>query len=84
MRFTYTELNRNAEEVASGGLLDLGTALDTRQIDEGRLYNALFSVHGLDDLFSEAEAGVGHGQGGGSETTLGLDDLVATELDTCR
>ena len=28
------------------------------------------------------EAGVSHGESGGTSTTLGLDDFVATELDT--
>jgi hypothetical protein len=30
------------------------------------------------------ETGESHGQSGGTSTILGLDDLITTELNTCR
>ena len=69
-------------EVVEASLLSDGVATgDTRDVDERRLDDAGLALGGLDDLLGKAEAGVGHGEGGGSGTVLGLDDLVATELD---
>lgn len=76
------ELDRDGEVLKASGLLDGLTARDTGKVDEGRLDNAALALVSLEELLGEAEASVGHGEGGGSGTVLGLDDLVTTELDT--
>jgi hypothetical protein len=75
------ELDRDGEVLEAGLLCDGITTGNTREVDESGLDNAGLALGGLDDLLGEAEAGVGHGEGGGSGTVLGLDDLVAAELD---
>jgi len=79
---TYAKLDRDREEISAGGLCDGITTLNTREIDEAGLNNALLTLGGLDHLLSKPESSVGHGQSGRTSALLCLDDLVTTELDT--
>lgn len=75
------ELNGDGEELkTTDGGLDGVTAWDG-EVNKGWLDDVLLAGSGAEDLLSEAESGVGHGEGGGASTVLGLDDLVTTELD---
>ena len=71
-----------------GAELDLaGEELDAlvlveRALDEGRLDNALDTLGGLEQALGKAGTGHGHGESSAASTTLGLDDLVTTELNT--
>lgn len=70
-----------------GAELDLGgeevdaLVLVQRGVDKGGLNNTLLALGGAQQGLGHAGTGHGHGQGGGAGTVLGLDDLVATELD---
>lgn len=70
-----------------GAELDLGgEEVDTlvlveRGLNEGGLDDTLLALSGLEEGFGEAGTGESHGEGGGTGTVLGLDDLVTTELD---
>lgn len=70
-----------------GAELDLGgEEVDTlvlveRGLDEGGLDDTLLALGGLEEGLGEASTGESHGEGGGTSTILGLDDLVTTELD---
>ena len=75
------KLNGNGEVVKASLLGDLVTAGNTGKVDESGLNDTSLALVRLEKLLGEAEASVGHGEGGGSGTVLGLDDLVATELD---
>jgi len=93
------KLNGYGEEVGAGGLCDGVTTVNTGQVDEAGLDNALLALGGLDDLLGESNSAlarawnitqldipvssVGHGESGWASTLLGLDNLVTTELDTC-
>jgi hypothetical protein len=76
------ELDGNGEVVEASLLGDGITTGDTREVDESGLNNAGLALVSLEELLGEAEASVSHGEGGGSGTVLGLDDLVTTELNT--
>ena len=71
-----------------GAELDLGgeeldaLVLVQGAVDEGGLDDTLLALGGAQDGVGEAGTGLGHGQGGGTSTVLGLDDLVTAELDT--
>lgn len=82
LRALRAKLDRDGEEVEAGLLGNGITTGDTRKVDEGRLDDASLALVSLEELLGEAEASVGHGEGGGSGAVLGLDDLVATELNT--
>lgn len=77
--------------------MDGVTASHTREVNIAGLNEALLTLGGLDDLLGETtrvrnvelertqelpESGVGHGKSGRASALLGLDDLVASELDT--
>jgi hypothetical protein len=81
----YSKLNGDGKvlELSSNGGLNLLSSGNTGKIDESGLDNVLLSLVGLEDGLSEAESGVSHGEGGGSGTGLGLDNLVSSELDAC-
>ncbi len=51
---TYAELHGSREEFNTGSLGDLSTTLDTGQVDESRLDNALLALSGLDNSLGEA------------------------------
>lgn len=57
MAGTYSELDGHREVVHSDFLLNRISSRDPREVDEGRLDDALFALHRLDDLFGEAEKG---------------------------
>jgi hypothetical protein len=76
------ELNRDREVVKTSLLGNGITTGNTGEVDESRLNDASLALVSLEELLGEAEASVGHGEGGGSGTVLGLDDLVTTELNT--
>jgi hypothetical protein len=75
-----TELDRNGEVVKTSLLGDGITTGNTVEVDESGLNDASLALLSLEELLSEAEASVGHGEGGGSGTVLGLDNLITTEL----
>ena len=52
-----------------------------RALDVGAELDVLLAVHGAEERVSPLETGVGHREGRRTGTVLGLDDLVATELD---
>lgn len=81
----YSELNGDGKvlELSSNGGLDLLSSGNSGKVDESGLDNVLLSLVGLKDGLSEAESGVSHGEGGGSGTGLGLDNLVSSELNAC-
>lgn len=70
-----------------GAELDLGgEEVDTlvlveRALDESGLNDALLALSSLQEGLGEASTGESHGEGGGTGTVLGLDDLITTELD---
>lgn len=70
-----------------GAELDVGgEVLDTlvlvqRRVDEGGLDDVLLALGGLEQRLGEAGTSHGHGEGGGTGTVLGLNNLVTTELD---
>lgn len=70
-----------------GAKLDLGgEEVDTlvlveRGLDEGGLNDTLLALGGAEEGLGEAGTGESHGEGGGTSTVLGLDNLVTTELD---
>lgn len=51
------------------------------RLDVGAEGDVLLAVDGAEDGVGELGSGVGHGEGGGSGSVLGLDDLISTELD---
>ena len=51
------------------------------RLDVSTLLDALLAVKGLEEGIGEDGGGVSHGEGGGTGTVLGLDNLVTTELD---
>lgn len=91
------KLDGNGEELGAGSLSNSITTLDTREVDEAGLDEALLALGGPDDLVGESRgvswvnsrinisslpvASVGHGESSGTGTILGLDDLVTTELN---
>ena len=70
-----------------GAELDVGgKVLDTLAgvqggLDKGGLDDAGLAVEGADQRVGEASTSEAHGEGGRAGTSLGLDDLVTTELD---
>ena len=68
------ELDLGGEEVDALVLVQGG-------VDEGGLDNTLLTLGGAEEGLGEAGTSHGHGEGGGTGTVLGLDDLVTTELD---
>lgn len=76
------KLDRNGEVVEASLLGDGIATGDTGKVDESGLNDTGLALVGLEELLGEAETSVGHGEGGGSGTILGLDDLVTTELNT--
>lgn len=75
------KLDGNGEELEStDGGLDGLTAWDGK-VDKGWLNDVLLASSSAENLLSEAETSVGHGEGGRASTILGLDDLITTELD---
>lgn len=83
-RCTYAELNRGGEvvKITADLLLEsLTTVVVGRKVNERRGDDTRLSIHGADEFVGELHASICHGEGGRSCTILGLDDLVATELD---
>lgn len=76
----WSELDWDREEVQAGSLLD-GLATWCGKVDEGWLDDVLLAGSGAENLLSEAESGVRHGESGRASSILGLDDLIASELD---
>lgn len=64
----------------SGFLAYLGEAV----LDEGALHHALLPRQRLEHRRGEKVPSIGHGEGGGPGAVLGLDHLVAAELDAVR
>lgn len=70
-----------------GAKLDLrGEEVNTlvlveRRVDEGGLNDTLLALGSLEERLGETGTSHGHGESGRASTTLGLDDLVTTELD---
>lgn len=56
----------------------VGFEVDVRGSDNSRLS----LKGGTDDLVGEFGTGLGHGEGGRTSSSLGLDDLVTSELDS--
>ena len=75
------ELDGYGEEVTAVFLLDGVAAVHAGEVDECGLRDGRLALDGLEKVLGETEAGVGHGEGCGTGTVLGLDDLVTTELD---
>ncbi|GAO46076.1 hypothetical protein G7K_0319-t1 [Saitoella complicata NRRL Y-17804] len=69
------KLNVGREELAS-------LISEERRLNEGRLDDTLLTSSSPQQSVGHLGTGVGHGEGGGASTVLGLDDLVTTELDT--
>ena len=80
-RALRAELDGHAEVVAAGRLLDRVAAVDAREVDEGGFHHARLALDGLHDALGEAEARVGHAEGGGAGAVFGFDYFVAAELD---
>ena len=76
----WPKLDWDGEEVKTGGRLD-GLTTWSGEVDERWLNNVLLALSGAQNFLGEAESGVCHGESGGSSSVLGLDNLVATELD---
>jgi hypothetical protein len=51
--FTYAELNRDGEEIDASGLLNSITTLNTGQVDEAGLDDALLALGSLQKLLGE-------------------------------
>lgn len=68
------ELDLRGEEVNTLVLVE-------GRVDEGGLNDTLLALSGLEEGLGETGTGHGHGESGRASTTLGLDDLVTTELD---
>jgi hypothetical protein len=68
------ELDAGREEVNALVLVE-------GRVDEGALNHALLALGGAEDGLGHAGTGHSHGEGGGTGTVLGLDDLVTAELD---
>jgi hypothetical protein len=70
-----------------GTKLDLGgeevdaLVLVKGRVDKGRLNDALLALGSAEDGVSHAGTGHSHGQGSGTRTILGLDDLITAKLD---
>lgn len=56
--------------------------LEERRVDKGRLDDVLLTVNGSENRVSESGSSLSHGEGGGTGTVLGLDNLVTAELDS--
>ncbi len=81
---THAELDRRREvvKITIDLLLESRTAvLVGRKMNERGRDDALLALDGADDFVGELGTGIRHGEGGGPRTILGLDHLVATELD---
>jgi hypothetical protein len=68
------ELNAGSEEVDTLVLVERG-------VDESGLDDTLLALGGAEQRLSKAGTGHSHGEGGGTGTVLGLDDLITAELD---
>ena len=67
-----------------GSELDVGgevLGLSDAGLDEGSLDDTLLSRKTAENGIGELSTGVGHAEGGRAGTSLGLDDLIASELD---
>lgn len=51
----WAEFDGDGEEVATGELLNFGTAVDTGEVDEGGLDDAGLALGGADDFLGESE-----------------------------
>lgn len=51
---TYAKFYKGREELQAGGLGNLFTASDTRQIDKGRLDDTRLALRSLDNALSES------------------------------
>jgi hypothetical protein len=69
-----------AELDVGGEVLDALVLVEGR-VDEGGLDDVLLALGSLEERLGEAGTSHGHGEGGGTSTVLGLDNLVTTELD---
>jgi len=58
--------------------------LEQRAINESRLNDTLLALCGPQQALCESCTGHRHGQGSGSGTILGLNDLITTELDAVQ
>ena len=67
-------------ELDGGGEV-LHLVLEQGALHEGALLDAGLAVERLEQALGEDGSSVGHREGGGARTVLGLDDLVTTELD---
>jgi hypothetical protein len=71
-----------------GAELDVGSevlaalVLEERRVNEGGLDDVLLALGSLEQRLGEAGTGHGHGEGSRASAVLGLDNLVATKLDT--
>ena len=74
-------LNTVWSELDVGGEVVNALVLVERRVNVGWLDDALLALSGLEQALGETGTGHGHGESGRSSTTLGLDDLVTTELD---
>lgn len=75
-------LNTVGAELDLGGEeLDALVGVEGR-LDKGGLNNTLLAVSSAEESVGHAGTSHGHGEGGGTSTVLGLDDLVTTKLDT--
>jgi hypothetical protein len=70
----WAELDLGGEELNTLVLVEWG-------LDEGWLNDTSLALSSLEEGLSEAGTSHSHGEGGGTGTVLGLDNLVATELD---
>lgn len=69
-----------AELDVGGKVLDALVLVEGR-VDKGGLNDVLLALGSLEERLGEAGTSHGHGEGGGTGTVLGLDDLVTAELD---
>ena len=74
-------LNTVGAELNVGGEVVDALVLVEGRVDKGGLDDVLLALSSLEERLSEAGTGHGHGESGRTSAILGLDDLVAAELD---
>lgn len=74
-------LNTTGSELNVGREVVTALVLVERALDESWLNDTLLSLLSLEQALGETCGGHGHGESSRSSTTLGLNDLVTTELD---
>lgn len=81
-RCTYTKLDGDGEVIDACSFGNGITTFDTWQIHKGVFNDTLLTLGGLQKRLCESESGVGHGEGGRTRAILGLDDFIASKLNS--